>query len=349
MIISVICGGRSSEHAISLRSARSVVENLLAMGHEVQVLKISKQGAWWLYASAQDWLDGRDESATSINIDLSPDNPGWCTDTGFYPAGVVFPVLHGKFGEDGAVQGLLEIMSVPCVGNSVLGSAVTMNKIACKQVLSSSGFKIVNYLSFMADAVLDYNTCVKKLGTTLFVKAASGGSSIGVEKVTSEHEYNLAVNKIFKIDNEILVEAAITGREIECAVLFAGNYKASVVGEIICSNGFYDFSTKYQTDSASLQVPAQVDAAVQSELQQQAIRACKELYIDGFARVDFFVTPDDIFINEVNSIPGFTDISLFPRMFAATDLDYPALLQVLIDSALESHKLSSSMLENVYE
>jgi D-alanine-D-alanine ligase len=275
--------------------------------------------------------------------------PSWLVDGKQIEAGVVFPILHGVYGEDGAIQGLLEIMNAPYVTSSILGSAVTMNKVVCKQLLADAGLDVVAYKYFTSNDVLSYAQCAADLGETLFVKAASGGSSIGVEKVSNDAQYNAALKKIFKIDSEIIVEAAISGREFECAVLFNADYKASVIGEIACDQGFYDFDAKYKTDVAKLQVPANIDPKLQSDLQVIAVKACKALRIDGFSRVDFFVCDNAIYINEVNSIPGFTDISLFPRMFAQSGLDYPALLQELIESSLRRHKLKNTLLESVYE
>jgi D-alanine-D-alanine ligase len=349
MKITVICGGRSTEHAISLVSAKSVAQNLLAMQHEVQLVQISKQGRWSFYADANEWLEDKNSSELAVCADLSATVPSWLIGGKQIEAGVVFPVLHGMYGEDGSIQGLLDIMNAPYVTSSILGSAVTMNKVVCKQLLADAGVDVVAYKYFNSNDVLSYAQCAADLGETLFVKAASGGSSIGVEKVSNDAEYDAALEKIFKIDSEILVEAAVSGRELECAVLFNGDYKASVIGEIACDQGFYDFDAKYKTDAAKLQVPAHIDPSLQSDLQTIAIKACAALRIDGFARVDFFVCDNRIYINEINSIPGFTDISLFPRMFAASELDYPALLQELIESSLRRHKQKNTLLENVYE
>ena len=341
--VAVVFGGRSSEHSISCVSAGSIISALDPADFEVVPVGITKSGRW-VHASASGLqiVDGVlplvDESAPAAAIAAEP-GAGVLGDVD-----VVFPVLHGPWGEDGTVQGLLELANVPYVGSGVMASAVTMDKVAMKAMLSSAGlpvgpYQVVTDAEWSADPhrVL---ARLQSLGDVLFVKPARAGSSLGIAKVRKEdgpEALRAAIDKARAHDPKVVVEAAIdSAREIECGVLVDGVPRASTCAEIIVhgDHEFYDFEAKYLDDSAELVVPAQLDSGVEKRVRDLACTAFSGLGCEGLARVDFFVRDNDIIVNEVNTMPGFTPISMFPRMWAASGMDYPALVRHLVQDAL---------------
>ncbi|WP_437339792.1 D-alanine--D-alanine ligase family protein [Mycobacterium asiaticum] len=255
---------------------------------------------------------------------------------------VVFPVLHGPYGEDGTIQGLLELAGVPYVGAGVLASAAGMDKEFTKKLLVAEGLPVGDYAVLRpSDQTLPADQC-RRLGLPAFVKPARGGSSIGVSRVSSWDQLSAAVAAARRHDPKVIVEAAVNGRELECGVLEMpdGTIEASTLGEIRVvgvrgrEDGFYDFATKYLDDAAELDVPAKVDDDVAIAVQQLAIRAFEAIDCQGLARVDFFLTDHGPVINEINTMPGFTTISMYPRMWAASGVDYPTLLATMVDTAL---------------
>jgi D-alanine-D-alanine ligase len=255
---------------------------------------------------------------------------------------VVFPVLHGPYGEDGTIQGLLELAGVPYVGAGVLASAAGMDKEFTKKLLAAEGLPIGDQAVLRRnDATLQLEDR-ERLGLPVFVKPARGGSSIGVSRVTAWDQLDAAIEFARRHDPKVIVEAAVPGREIECGVLEFpdGRVEASTLGEIRVAgvrgreDAFYDFATKYLDDAAELDVPAKVDDAVAQEVRQLSIRAFQAVDGQGLARVDFFLTDDGPVINEINTMPGFTTISMYPRMWAASGVDYPTLLATMVETAL---------------
>ena len=249
---------------------------------------------------------------------------------------VVFPVLHGPYGEDGTIQGLLELAGVPYVGAGVLASAAGMDKEFTKKLLAADGLPIGDQVVLRPrDATLSLDDR-ERLGLPVFVKPARGGSSIGVSRVASWDELDQAIAYARQHDPKVIVEAAMPGREVECGVLEYpdGRIAASELGEIRVGGGFYDFATKYLEDAAELDVPAKVDDETADEIRQLAIRAFKALDCQGLARVDFFLTENGPVINEINTMPGFTTISMYPQMWAASGVDYATLLSVMVDTAV---------------
>lgn len=334
--VTVLCGGRSTEHAISLRSAESVVNCLLQGEFDVQVIEIQRNGDW-LLSPAQAWLDGQQQHRHFVNPVWTNTQPGWLDcDANFTAAGLVFPVLHGRFGEDGAIQGLLDLMQVPYVGADILGAALTINKAVCKQILQQAGLDVVPYVYIQSsEAVIDYKSCAD-LGEILFVKAVDGGSSIGVNRVSNAEEFSAAIDDAFAVSDGVLIETAVDGREIECAVLSNPDLMASLPGEIAVEGGVYTYAAKYGDQAATtLSVPADCSAKLQQKIQQAAVDACCALHIHGMARVDFFYdkNSDRLYVNEVNAIPGFCDISLYPQMWKASGINYKDLLDRLIAAA----------------
>lgn len=355
--VAVVFGGRSSEHAISCVSAGSILRNLDPHRFQVVAVGISPQGSWLLTDADPDaWtITGRQLPAVStasgpeLALPADPQRAGQLVAlTAGESAGevlqsvdVVFPVLHGPYGEDGTLQGLLELAGVPYVGAGVLASAAGMDKEFTKKLLAAEGLPVGPYVVLRAGQQTLSASERERLGLPLFVKPARGGSSIGVSRVTSYDQLAAAIAEARRHDPKVIVEAAIVGREIECGVLEFpdGSVAASTVGEIRVAVGqrddsFYDFATKYLDDAAELDVPAKIDDDAADLVRQLAIRAFSALDGQGLARVDFFLTDDGPVINEINTMPGFTTISMYPRMWAASGVDYPTLLATMVETAL---------------
>jgi D-alanine-D-alanine ligase len=354
--VAVLFGGRSSEHAISCVSAGSILRNLDPERFEVVAVGITPDGSWVLTDGDPEALAITNRqlptvsaaSGTELALSADPLRAGQLVSLS--PSGaevlasvdVVFPVLHGPYGEDGTIQGLLELAGVPYVGAGVLASAAGMDKEFTKKLLVAEGLPIGEYAVLRAsDPELDADQRAR-LGLPAFVKPARGGSSIGVSRVTGWEELPAAIEYARRHDPKVIVESAIVGRELECGVLEFpdGTMQASIVGEIRVAgvrgreDAFYDFATKYLDDAAELDVPAKIDDDVSDTLRDLAIRAFKSIDGSGLARVDFFLTEDGPLINEVNTMPGFTKISMYPRMWAANGVDYQTLLSTMVDTAL---------------
>ena len=354
--VAVVFGGRSNEHAISCVSAGSILRNLDPERFEVVAVGITPDGSWVLTDGDPDALAIANrqlpavssESGTELALTADPRRAGQLVSLS--PGGsevlasvdVVFPVLHGPYGEDGTIQGLLELAGVPYVGAGVLASAAGMDKEFTKKLLVAEGLPIGDYAVLRpSQATLDADQ-LERLGLPAFIKPARGGSSIGVSRVTSWQELPAAIAHARQHDPKVIVEAAVVGRELECGVLEFpdGTVQASTVGEIRVAgvrgreDSFYDFATKYLDDVAELDVPAKIDDDVSDAVRDLAIRAFKAIDGQGLARVDFFLTDDGPLINEVNTMPGFTTISMYPRMWAASGLDYRTLVATMVDTAL---------------
>jgi D-alanine-D-alanine ligase len=354
--VAVVFGGRSNEHAISCVSAGSILRNLDPERFDVVAVGITPDGSWVLTDGDPDALaitnrqlpGVHSESGTELALAADPQRAGQLVSLS--PGGaevlasvdVVFPVLHGPYGEDGTIQGLLELAGVPYVGAGVLASAAGMDKEFTKKLLVAEGLPVGAYEVLRpSQPTLDVGPR-GRLGLPVFVKPARGGSSIGVSRVTGWDELPAAIAHARQHDPKVIVEAAVVGRELECGVLeFAdGTVQASTVGEIRVAgvrgreDSFYDFATKYLDDAAELDVPAKVDDDVSDAVRELAIRAFKAIDCQGLARVDFFLTDDGPMINEVNTMPGFTTISMYPRMWAASGVDYPTLLAAMVETAL---------------
>lgn len=348
--ICVLYGGKSGEHEVSLKSAASVVKNLDPSRYRVTVIGIDKAGRWHLQNPVVSrTVPGEGEalcitpSATPVAV--VPADGIHAGSSGRLAIDCVFPVLHGSFGEDGTVQGLLEIAGLPYVGAGVLGSSASMDKEAAKRLWRDSGLPIVDF------AVVDRSSsraeCIAAgdgLGWPLFVKPCSAGSSLGASRVADKSALDAALTEAFKYDRRALLERFINAREIECAVIGnAGNVRAFVPGEIVPGNshGFYDYDAKYtDPDGASLVETAVLPPETRDLIMRTAKAAYSAVGCEGMARVDFFLDKDtgDVFLNEINTIPGFTNISMFPRMCVASGLTYPGLLDTLIELAMARHE-----------
>jgi len=363
--VAVVFGGRSSEHAISCVSAGSVLTHLDRERFDVVPVGITRAGGWVLGTDDPRELairDGRlpavDEHGTALALPgdptrgglvlLEPDRAGAV----FSGVDVVFPVLHGPFGEDGTIQGLLEMAGVPYVGAGVLASAAGMDKEFAKKLLAADGLPVGELVVLRPGTATLTSEQRDRLGLPVFVKPARAGSSVGISKVRDWADLDAAVAAAREHDPKVLVEAAVVGREVECGVLEwpDGSVRASLPAEIRIvragagpgggSGGgevpeFYDFAAKYLDDVCEFDVPAKLDDDVAERVRETAVAAFRALDCQGLARVDFFVEPDGaLTVNEVNTMPGFTPISMFPRMWAVTGVDYPALLTTLVETAL---------------
>ncbi|MBI3492499.1 MAG: D-alanine--D-alanine ligase [Acidobacteria bacterium] len=361
--VGVVYGGRSGEHEVSLASAAAVFENLDRERYEPIPIKIEKDGRWSLPArpplltSAADAIHaGRSQSVESsreahlvarpgAETLLTIDHHDECADVSGFALDVVFPVLHGPYGEDGTAQGLFELANVPYVGAGVLASSVGMDKAAMKLVFAAKGLPICDYevvlkRDWQRDERAVMHAVVSRLGFPVFVKPANLGSSVGISKAKHATELRAAIAVAAEFDRKIVIEAAVpNAREIECAVLGNDDPEASVPGEIIPSREFYDYEAKYLDAGSTSRIPAPLTDAQTREVQTMAVAAFKAIDGAGMARVDFLLAGDSgvLYLNELNTIPGFTTISMYSKMWEASGLSYPRLLDRLIALALERH------------
>jgi D-alanine-D-alanine ligase len=344
----VIFGGQSAEHEVSLVTASHVLAATDQLRYDIQPVGITRDGQWVLAEDAARAL-AKGPDALPDALDASgPTTEPLPALVGDGPADrvVVFPLLHGPLGEDGTVQGLLELAGVPYVGCGVLSSALAMDKAMTKQVLAHNGIPQARYLS-LRDADVDGDdaraTTVGRLedqlGYPMFVKPANMGSSVGVTKVHDRDELAAGLDLALDYDEWLVVEEAIVGREIECGVLGNLEPRASLPGEIVPGAEFYDYADKYESGTAELIIPAELPPGVTDELRDLAVAAFRALRCEGMARVDFFYEPDGrgLLVNEINTIPGFTPISMYPKMWEATGVSYPELIDELIRLAIERY------------
>ncbi|WP_407155396.1 D-alanine--D-alanine ligase family protein [Bradyrhizobium sp. STM 3557] len=350
--VAILFGGRSAEHDVSRASAANIYRSLDPNRYEITLIGITGDGRWTL----ADASDDRNTSALVVPSDgsqlaLLPGGGGRALvvqdgaplrELAF---DVIFPVLHGPNGEDGTVQGALELADVAYVGARVMGSAASMDKDVAKRLLRDARLPIVPYVAMTASAPIAYEDAVRAIGAgELFVKPANLGSSVGISKARSADEFESACRLALRYDSKILIERAIAPvREIECAVLETadGKVSASELGEIVPagSHGFYSYEAKYtDANGASLHVPAQLDPAFAERIRKLAVQVFGVLCCEALARVDFFVSGEDVYVNEVNTLPGFTNISMYPKMWEATGLPQPALMDALIAHALARHQ-----------
>jgi D-alanine-D-alanine ligase len=328
----LVFGGQSSEHDVSLASAHNVYAALDEDKYDVFPCYITRNGEWHL-------VDGIDDRALYQVLTPRLGSRQFETADGtVIEPDVMLPILHGIHGEDGDVQGLARLMGLPCAGPSLIGAAITMDKDVAKRLFREAGVPVVDWLTWHTeDPQPMYENIVAKLGEVVFVKPANTGSSVGVSKVKNKTEFSTALREAAKFDSLIMVERAIEGREIEIAVLGNEHPKITRPGEILPGEEFYSYEDKYDIAStAQVKVPAELDAEVAEHLTQYALKAYRATRGHGMARIDFFVTAEgEIFLNEINSIPGFTNISMYPKLWRAEGITYPTLLDRLVALALE--------------
>lgn len=350
--VAVLFGGRSSEHSISCISGAAVWQTLIDAGYEVLPIALTRAAGMVRYDGSPadlraEQLPVVESGSHRVVIPSDPTAQGVMVDGHLEKVDVVFPVLHGPWGEDGTIQGLLELAGLPYVGSGVLASALCMDKITLKTVLRSAGVAVADWVAVDSRAWPaqrhDIETAVSRLGPIVFVKPSRAGSSVGITRVNLEVDGEGALGAAIDVarshDPRVIVEAAVLGaREIECGVrqTSAGSIDASVCAEIVVKQGFdfYDFDAKYVADGADLVVPARLPAGVEDAVRDLARSCFVETDCEGLARVDFFVTEDSIVVNELNTMPGFTPISMFPRMWEESGVDYPDLVIGLVEQAL---------------
>lgn len=350
--VGLLFGGRSVEHEVSLASASSILGALDSSRYEVTLVAVGPDGRWHLGASslplasavegAEINLPATPGEHTIVTLGTDASEPGQDLD-------VVFPMIHGRGGEDGSLQGLLELAGVPYVGSGVLGSALQMDKEVTKRLLHAAGLPVVPWICIRAEALPGSDELadqiIAEVGLPLFIKPANQGSSVGISKVTEGAALMPALREAARYDRKLLAERAVDAREIEVALLGNDPMEASVPGEIRTGRDFYDYRAKYSDGEAELLVPAALDEAQTREVQQLALRAAEALEASGLARVDFLLDRESnqFFISEVNSIPGFTEHSMFPLLWEASGVPYPALLDRLIALALERQRATAAL------
>lgn len=342
--VAILFGGRSVEHGVSVNSARNIFEYINKDRFEPLPIGITKSGQWFLTNGVtKDIGQGK-----ALGLILDAQSPGFIlvSSGDRLKADVIFPVLHGTDGEDGSIQGLIKAMDIPMVGTGVLGSSISMNKIVAKRLLKDAGLPVTKFVSFHHSERenIEYQTIKKALGAPFMVKSASLGSSVGVNKVKNETEFNKAVDESFRYDESILMEEFIKGREIECAILGNNPAEASYPGEIVINSkyDFYTFDAKYvDPEAVRIDVPAKLDGKIAQKVRDICVKAYKTLNCEDFARVDLFLTDEGkIYINEINTIPGFTNSSMFPMMWNERGIGFTELISRLLDLALERYDRS---------
>lgn len=327
--VGLVFGGRSGEHEVSIRSAKSIYEALDKSKYEVDLLGVDKKGQW--HRVDQKWL-----TEGLVMKSLPVGEKGITVQE--EKANVFFPIIHGTFGEDGCIQGLFELLDAAYVGAGVLGSAVGMDKEVQKKLLRQAGIETADFEVIKSPGDLE-KIIIKKY--PVFVKPANMGSSVGICKVTGEKDLSLGIKEAFKYDTKVLIEEYVPGREIEISVLGNDKPVASLPGEVIPEgHSFYDYEAKYiDQNGAQLRIPAKLSKSKTEEIQDLAVKTFKTLECAGMARVDMFLRPDGkLIVNEINTLPGFTSISMYPKLWEATGLPYPKLLDRLIELALEKKR-----------
>jgi D-alanine-D-alanine ligase len=345
----IIFGGMSSEHDVSLQSAYSVIKNIDKQKYEVVCIGITKKGRWLYFPgdiemiAKGDWYSHPD----CVSVLISPDR----SHRGIYKImpdstavlqkiDVVFPVMHGKFGEDGTIQGLLELSGIPFVGCDTLSSAVCLDKAMTHSVLDSLGIKNASWFSFNVSDLKEQKKIIEKIENKfeypVFVKPAKAGSSVGISKAHNKDELIEAIKTAFSHDNKVVVEETLVGKEVECAVMGNSEPKTSIVGEIIPKAEFYDYEAKYLSGTTDLLIPASINDEEMKKVQKIAVEAYKGLGCSGLTRMDFFVLKNgEIYLNEPNTLPGFTSISMYPKLFMHGGMTYSEVIDNLLKFALE--------------
>jgi D-alanine-D-alanine ligase len=357
--IGLIFGGKSGEHEVSLISARSIFEALDKKKYDVVLIGISKKGDWHLGNPEDFWIDHHDPKAIRLNLQslqimaVNKEGKVFLTRNGknLSHVDVFFPITHGTFGEDGCLQGFLELLNAAYVGPNVLGSAVGMDKDVMKRLFREAGIATPKFVTLRKgeDTPQKINQTIKELKFPIFVKPANLGSSVGISKAQDRKELEKATQEAFRFDTKIILEQTMRGREVECAVL--GNEKpvASRPGEIKLQKGhFYSYDAKYIDDKISIPDPnAKFTQAEIKKIQAMAIKIFKVLCCEGMGRVDFFLEKNGkLYANEINTLPGFTSISMYPKMFANSGISYPKLLDTLIKLAIDRKKRNDKLLRS---
>ncbi len=347
-VVGIICGGRSAEHEVSLQSAKNILKALPADKYQPVLLGIDKTGNWRLYDVAAAFLYPDDPKKIALadkGIDIALSQGGEIIDLSsgqkINQLDVAFPIVHGTDGEDGTLQGLLKLLDIPFVGPDVLSSAICMDKDFAKKIMQANNLPTSPYLVVLtvAEALANFDQYVQELGLPFFVKPSAQGSSVGISKVKDFQDFEVAIKDAFQFDDKVLLEKYMAGREIECAVLGNEEPTVSLPGEIIPQHEFYSYEAKYLDDQGAILVaPAQLTKEQITTVQALAKKTFLALGCRGMARVDFFMVENDFYVNEVNTIPGFTKISMYPRLWQVSGLSYEELIHQLIKLALDNFK-----------
>lgn len=335
--VAILFGGQSTEHEVSRASATSVLKNIDLDKFEVYIIAINKEGKWFQYTGTIDKIESgeweKDEFYKEANGETVLFNR---------EVDVVFPVMHGLYGEDGTIQGLCRLVNLPCVGPGVMSSAVCMDKVYTKYVLENFGVRQADYVivkscEYLKNKDIAIKSVEEKLKYPVFIKPSNSGSSVGISKAHNKDELDKGLEFAIKFDRKILVEKTINAREVEVAVLGNDEVRAAIPGEIIPANEFYDYEAKYSNAESKLLIPAALNEEKLEMVRQEAIRIYKFLDCAGMARVDFLVDKDteEVYLNEVNTLPGFTKISMYPKMWEASGVSYRDLITELIELAME--------------
>lgn len=352
----LLYGGKSAEHQVSLQTAKAVIHALDMEKYEIHPIFITGEGQWvkgqQLTAPVENVreLELKNGEAVKANALTAAFSAAGQSEGGY---DVVFPLLHGPNGEDGTVQGMLEILNIPYVGNGVLSSAAGMDKVIMKNLFAQEGLPQVKYVwsvrsSWEADPERVYSRVEEELGYPCFVKPANLGSSVGISKASTREELEAAFLEAFKYDRKVIVEEGVTAREIEIGVLGNDFPECSVAGEIVPKKDFYDYKAKYEDGDTALIIPADITPEQYNELRNLATRAFKSLDCSGLVRADFFITRDGkTLINEVNTMPGFTPVSMFPLLWKHTGVSYPELIERLVRLALERHQEKQNIIHTM--
>jgi D-alanine-D-alanine ligase len=354
--LGILFGGRSGEHEVSLTSAASLLKALDPARYEVVPIGITREGRWMAGTDADKLLPEVLEHGKPVTASADPNRPMLLPVDSESPAhsmnqrgtgeiDVVFPLLHGTFGEDGTVQGLLELAGIPYVGAGVLASSAGMDKDIMKRLFRDAGLPVVKWIVLLRSAWEENpeetrRLAETKIGYPMFVKPANLGSSVGISKVHDSGEFPSALDLASEYDRKIVIEEALDAREIECSVLGNDNPQASIPGEVVPVNEFYDYEAKYLKDGSELIIPAKLNSRQTKRVQSLAIRAFQAIDCSGMARVDFLLDRNTgrVLVNEINTIPGFTPISMYPKLWEASGISYPQLIDRLIELALERHR-----------
>ncbi|WP_430788881.1 D-alanine--D-alanine ligase [Virgibacillus flavescens] len=361
--VGIIFGGKSAEHEVSLQSAKNIVDAIDKEKYEVVLVGIDKQGKWHINDQTSYLIN--EENPKLIQLNKSNENvaivPGETNhqlinvskEMNIDQLDVIFPIVHGTLGEDGSMQGMLRIANLPFVGTSVLGSAVCMDKDIAKRLLKEAGINVAKGLAFSRAKKnnINFEDAKNKLGVPMFIKPANQGSSVGVSRVSTKEEFDKAIQAAFDYDHKVIIEENIVGREIEVAVLGNDNPQASVPGEILPQTDFYSYESKYIDESgAKLAIPAELSDEMVEKMQTAAVHVFQTLECEGLARVDFFLKENgEIYVNEVNTLPGFTRISMYPKLWEISGISYPKLINKLVELAMERHELNGMLKSAVWE
>lgn len=345
--LGLLYGGKSAEHQVSLRTALAVINALDHEKFDIYPIYISTTGEW--IKGSQ--LNGPVENVASLaftqkesSLDTAPTPSIFKTEDGEETFDVIFPLLHGPNGEDGTVQGLLELLNLPYVGNGVLASSAGMDKVVMKNIFAQAGLSQVKYVWFIRSEwekanEAAYEKVEKELGYPCFVKPANLGSSVGISKCMNREQLAEAFKEAFQFDRKVIIEEGVTAREVEIAVLGNDEPECSVPGEIVPKVEFYDYKAKYEDGNTALIIPAEITEEEYGTLKEMAIKAFKSLDCSGLVRADFFLTKEGTaYINEVNTMPGFTPVSMFPLLWKHTGVDYPSLIEKLVQLGIERHE-----------